>query len=126
MLVLAYIILLVIVIVRALRYGKENETFTNVTVVVGMICSLVSVVYFFVKFNYILALLCIGLTVFTMFLKKIVRSFLDDYDARHQISVDVAERNQAIDDGLDDAFWNGEDRLKKKDEIGDDDFDNFR
>lgn len=112
MLTLAYLVLIIVVMVKAIRYGRENETLTNITIVVGIITCILSAVFSFISYQYIAALFSIGLLVFTFFLKKMITFFVDDYDKKHQISVDVAERNQSVDDGLDDAFWNGDDRFK--------------
>ncbi len=88
--VTAFIIMLIMVLRRAVRFGDENKTFTNATVGVGALASVVEFVitclnYKGLIWEFALAFLCI---VMTLLLKAIVRRFIEDFDQRNQIKVD--------------------------------------
>ena len=77
----------------AIRFGEYNEFYTKFTFFVGIGASVVTLVctclsYKGVIFEFLLPILCFLLT---LFLKRIIMFFADDFDKKAQIKVDPDE-----------------------------------
>ena len=89
---IVFVVLMIYVIGRAIRFGENRPTLTNVTSIIGIIAGVISVASSIVAVTYyrggfggfIAAVFCL---IFAFALKFIVRFFEDDFDKKHQISV---------------------------------------
>ena len=91
---IAFVVMAIYVLARAIRFGEERPTLTNATVIVGIIAAAVSILTAIFNFNgnfidFFLSVFCL---IFTLLLKFIVRFFVNDFDKKHQISVNPDER----------------------------------
>ena len=127
---IVFVVLLIYVIGRAVRFGENRPSLTNAASIVGIIAGVISVASSVVKSIYfkadvggfIAAVFCL---VFAFALRFIVRFFEEDFDKKHQISVNPDERlyrfefeQENPDDFLDeDARFNG--KFKDYDDIDD-------
>ncbi len=125
---IVFVVLLIYVIRRAVRFGENRPSLTNVASIVGIIAGVISVASSVIKSVYfetdvggfIAAVFCL---VFAFALRFIVRFFEEDFDKKHQISVNPDERlyrfefkQDNSDDFLDeDSRFNG--KFKDYDDI---------
>lgn len=120
-----FLAMTIFIIFRAIRFGVEYELFTNATVGVGIFSAVVLYVYAFINYKgvireFILPTLCL---ILALFIKKIIRCFMDYFDRTHQISVSPDDalyrfefKQNSSDDFLDeDSRFNG--KFKNFDDI---------
>ncbi len=84
-----FLVMSIFTLSRAIRFGVEYELFTNATVGVGIFSAAALYVYAFINYKgviweFILPTLCL---IFALFLKKILRCFMEYFDRSHQIPV---------------------------------------
>ena len=117
---IVFVVLLIYVIGRAIRYGENRPPLTNATSIVGIVAgvisvasSVVTVIYYRGGFGgFIATVFCL---VFAFALRFIVRFFEEDYDKKHQIPVNPDDtpyrfefQQESSDDFLDeDSRFNG-------------------
>ena len=127
---IVFVVMMIYVIGRAIKFGENSPALTNTTSIIGIIAGVISVASSVVKSVYfkadvggfIAAVFCL---VFAFALRFIVRFFEEDFDKKHQISVNPDERlyrfefeQENPDDFLDeDARFNG--KFKNYDDIDD-------
>lgn len=93
---IAFVVMLIYVVGRAIRFGENRPSLTNAASIVGIIAgvisvasSVVAVIYYGGGFGgFIAAVFCL---VFAFALRFIVRFFEEDFDKKHQISVSPDE-----------------------------------
>ena len=90
---IAFVVMAIYVLARAIRFGEERPTLTNATVIVGIVAAAVSILTAIFNFsgNFIDFFLSVFCLIFTLLLKFIVRFFVNDFDKKHQISVNTDE-----------------------------------
>lgn len=101
-----FVVLMIYVIGRAVRYGENCPSLTNAASIVGIIAGVISVVSSVVAVIYyrggfgglIAAVFCL---VFAFALKYIVRFFEEEFDKKHQIPVNPDDTPYRFDFKLD-------------------------
>lgn len=93
---IVFVVMMIYVIARAVRFGENRPQLTNAASIVGIVAGLISIAASVVKLSYfgrgvggfIAAVFCL---VFAFALRFIVRFFEEDFDKKHQISVNQDE-----------------------------------
>lgn len=120
-----FIVMTVIVLKDAIRFGAENVKFTNATAVIGAFAAAVLALCNILSgsrnyYDFLLPALCL---LFALFLKPIVRFFMDDFDKKHQIEVQRDEKIHEYNSNLENPkdFFDEDKRFNGKFKDFDDD-----